>query len=657
MTDRFEAAWAAWNGAPAVAFSGWAGGALAALDLRGRARARTCCAPRTRSWPRRWPSSGAGGRPVFVDCRRDDLCMSFEDFEAKAERHRPRAAVLVHIGGHLAFETERIAALLPRARDLPARGLRPRARRLLGRPPARHVRRRRRLLVLRDEDHLDRRGRRPGLRRRATCSRYARAFRDYGKPDHAVARPELPDERVHRRDRARPDRAPRGDRRLEERRRPRAPRPAAPASARAARRHGLRALQVHRVRPDRALHRQGVRRALPPHHGRPRRPAEHRLGGGEPLVRPALLPTAPGRHVDGDDLVLVTGGAGLHRLPRRRPPARRRPPPAHPRHAARRRGTTGRGRDRARRRPPPRRRARARCDGCAAICHLAAAADVGEVHAEPAGADASSTRRGTLNVLEAARQPTSSASSTPRRSGSTPTSPPTRSTRTRCCAARATSTRPASSPASCTAAPTPSSTGSSRRSCASASPTARAPAPPRSSRASSTARSRGEPLTIAGSGEQQRALRLRRGPRRGRRGGAGARRGRAHLQPRRARDDHDPRSRRDRPGRRSRRVEIVHTEGRAGDLPAPTIRSDRAERELGWTASTPPFPEGIARYVAWLRSQPEDARAPARRRSPGGRPELARRPRAVLSRLAVLAGEPRPWPAGVALIARSVLPA
>ena len=35
MTRRFEAAWATWNGAPAVAFSGWAGGALAALDYAG----------------------------------------------------------------------------------------------------------------------------------------------------------------------------------------------------------------------------------------------------------------------------------------------------------------------------------------------------------------------------------------------------------------------------------------------------------------------------------------------------------------------------------------------------------------------------------------------------------------------------------------------
>ena len=35
--------------------------------------------------------------------------MSFEDFERQAERHRPRAAILVHIGGHIAFDSERIA--------------------------------------------------------------------------------------------------------------------------------------------------------------------------------------------------------------------------------------------------------------------------------------------------------------------------------------------------------------------------------------------------------------------------------------------------------------------------------------------------------------------------------------------------------------------
>ena len=52
----------------------------------------------------------AGAEVVFADCRRDDLCMSFESFEQAADRMRPRAAVLVHIGGHIAFDSDRIAA-------------------------------------------------------------------------------------------------------------------------------------------------------------------------------------------------------------------------------------------------------------------------------------------------------------------------------------------------------------------------------------------------------------------------------------------------------------------------------------------------------------------------------------------------------------------
>jgi perosamine synthetase len=51
----------------------------------------------------------AGARVEFVDCNRQDLCMSFEDFEAKAEQHEPKAAILVHIGGHIAFDAPKIA--------------------------------------------------------------------------------------------------------------------------------------------------------------------------------------------------------------------------------------------------------------------------------------------------------------------------------------------------------------------------------------------------------------------------------------------------------------------------------------------------------------------------------------------------------------------
>jgi dTDP-4-amino-4,6-dideoxygalactose transaminase len=46
----------------------------------------------------------------FVDCNREDLCVSFDDFRRRAEEAKPKAAWLVHIGGHIAFEVEEIAA-------------------------------------------------------------------------------------------------------------------------------------------------------------------------------------------------------------------------------------------------------------------------------------------------------------------------------------------------------------------------------------------------------------------------------------------------------------------------------------------------------------------------------------------------------------------
>jgi dTDP-4-amino-4,6-dideoxygalactose transaminase len=185
MTRRFEAAWAAWNQSPAVAFSGWAGGALAALDYAGVAGEAVLC-PSNTFMATPLAIQRAQGEVVFVDCNREDLCMSFADFEAKAELHRPRAAVLVHIGGHLAFDSVRIAQY---CRD--------------------HG-----IFLLEDCAHAHGAGwdgRRPGtfgdagvysfyatktvstgeggvlVSADAGLRAHARAFRDYGKPDHEVA--------------------------------------------------------------------------------------------------------------------------------------------------------------------------------------------------------------------------------------------------------------------------------------------------------------------------------------------------------------------------------------------------------------------------------------------------------------------------------------
>ena len=109
LTERFESAWSAWNEQPSLAFSGWAGAAMAALEFAG-IRGETVLCPSNTFMATPLAVVKAGGNVQFVDCSREDLCMSFDDFEAKAEQHKPKAAVLVHIGGHLAFDADRIAA-------------------------------------------------------------------------------------------------------------------------------------------------------------------------------------------------------------------------------------------------------------------------------------------------------------------------------------------------------------------------------------------------------------------------------------------------------------------------------------------------------------------------------------------------------------------
>ena len=184
MCERFEASWNKWNGVPAVAVGSWAGGAMAALEFAG-VRGETVLCPSNTFMATPLSILNAGGRVEWVDCNRADLCMSFDDFEAKVDHHRPRAAFLVHIGGHIAFEVEQIAALCAE------RGI----------------------FLIEDCAHAhgaDWNGRRPGtwgdagvyslyatktistgeggvlVSRNPELLDFARAYRNYGKPSHAV---------------------------------------------------------------------------------------------------------------------------------------------------------------------------------------------------------------------------------------------------------------------------------------------------------------------------------------------------------------------------------------------------------------------------------------------------------------------------------------
>jgi UDP-glucose 4-epimerase len=77
-------------------------------------------------------------------------------------------------------------------------------------------------------------------------------------------------------------------------------------------------------------------------------------------------------------------------------------------------------------------------------------------------------------------------------------------------------------------------------------------------------------------------------------------------------------------------VEIVHTPARPGDFGGKIVSSDRAERELGWTAATP-FSEGVRRYIDWRHEQAQAAKQEEEAAViPAGEPDAEAKPRQVL---------------------------
>lgn len=108
FTQLFEDKWAAYNGLGSVAFSSWGGAALAALEFF-KLQGKTVLCPSNTFMATPLSALKAGAKVEFVDCNRDDLCISFEDLKKKVEQYKPAAVWVVHIGGHIAFEIEKIA--------------------------------------------------------------------------------------------------------------------------------------------------------------------------------------------------------------------------------------------------------------------------------------------------------------------------------------------------------------------------------------------------------------------------------------------------------------------------------------------------------------------------------------------------------------------
>ena len=91
-TEEFEEVWGLWNNLSAVAFSSWAGGAMAALEFFQLQGKKVLCPTNTfMATPLVIKKTGAD--IVFGDCNRHDLCLSY-DAVADAIARSPAVSII-----------------------------------------------------------------------------------------------------------------------------------------------------------------------------------------------------------------------------------------------------------------------------------------------------------------------------------------------------------------------------------------------------------------------------------------------------------------------------------------------------------------------------------------------------------------------------------
>jgi perosamine synthetase len=108
--NLFEEKWKEYNQLHSLAFSSWGGAALAALEFF-NVKDRVVLCPSNTFMATPLSAIKAGAQVEFVDCNRNDLCISLDDLKRKIEKYNPIAVWVVHIGGHIAFQIEEIADL------------------------------------------------------------------------------------------------------------------------------------------------------------------------------------------------------------------------------------------------------------------------------------------------------------------------------------------------------------------------------------------------------------------------------------------------------------------------------------------------------------------------------------------------------------------
>ena len=90
------------------------GAALAALYEWVGVKGREVVVPANTFWATAVAAKRAGAHVIYADCNRDDLCLSADHLEQLLSE-RTAAVCVTHVGGHIAFQIDRIASLCKEA--------------------------------------------------------------------------------------------------------------------------------------------------------------------------------------------------------------------------------------------------------------------------------------------------------------------------------------------------------------------------------------------------------------------------------------------------------------------------------------------------------------------------------------------------------------
>lgn len=107
MTRIFEEKFEEFTGLPSCAVTSGGTALLSILEYVD-VRNKEVIVPANTFWATAQAAKKAGAKVVYADCNKEDLCMSFEDMVRKVTSDT-KAVIVVHIGGHIAFEIEKIA--------------------------------------------------------------------------------------------------------------------------------------------------------------------------------------------------------------------------------------------------------------------------------------------------------------------------------------------------------------------------------------------------------------------------------------------------------------------------------------------------------------------------------------------------------------------